>query len=101
VATVIYHTNGIMESVTPANGVNWSLKELQTMVGGYIQICETNDGRYMVINEHGKVTRPSLPLNIMATRIYLFGEYDPIVGPAVVVDNRLELDGPQDGKEEA
>jgi hypothetical protein len=37
-----------------------------------------------------------LPLNKNATRIYQHGRVDPIVGPAVVVDSMLELDGPDE-----
>ena len=99
-ATRIYHIDGRVQSVTPPNGVHWTLEELQKMVGGYIEICETRDGRYMVINENGKVVQPMLPLNHSATLLYKYGEHDPIVGVAVVVDNRLELDGPEEKQEE-
>lgn len=100
-ASRIYHVDGGVQTVMPANGVHWSLEELQKMVGGYIELCRTRDGRYMVVNENGKVVQPMLPLNYSATRLYQYGEHDPIVGPAVVVDTKLELDGPPDGPEEA
>ena len=81
--------------VTP-RGARWSLEELQALVGGFIEVVRTIDGRFMVINELGKVVEPMLPLNKQATRIYQHGRVDPIVGPAVVVDTREELDGPED-----
>jgi hypothetical protein len=48
----------------------------------------------MVIDEEGK--RKNKDLNIAATRLYTYGRRDPIVGAAVVVDTRLELDGPDE-----
>jgi hypothetical protein len=89
-------TTGESEDLAPANGINWSLEELQKLVGGYIEIVRTLDGRFMVINEMGKVVRPMLPLNIQATRMYLHGRRDPIVGDAVVVDTLLEMNGPDE-----
>jgi Domain of unknown function (DUF3846) len=94
-ATQLYATDGTITRLAPPNGVHWTQEELQKLVGGYIEICRTNDGQWMVVNELGKVTEPMLPLNIAATKIYQYGRHDPIVGPAVVIDNRLELDGPE------
>jgi hypothetical protein len=73
-------------------GSHWSLEELQGLVGGYIEVARTIDGRFMVINELGKVLTP-LPLNAQATRIYQHGRVDPIVGPAVIIDSLVELNG--------
>ena len=81
--------------VRPA-GSHWSVEELQALVGGYFEVKRTIDGRFMVINELGKVVVPQLPLNKQATRIYQHGRVDPIVGPAVVVDTKEEIDGPDD-----
>jgi hypothetical protein len=99
-STVLYQTNGTIVPIAPANGVRWSLEELQGLVGGYIETCTTIDGRIMIINEHGKIVEPMLPLNEEATRIYCHGLVDPIVGPAVVVDSLQELNGPEDDEEE-
>lgn len=95
-ATQLYATDGTITELTPPNSVHWTLEELQGMVGGYIEILRTNDRKWMVINELGKVVQPWLPLNIEATKIYQYGRRDPIVGRAVVIDNRLELDGPEE-----
>jgi len=83
--------------IAPA-GEHWSLEELQVLVGGYVEVVRTIDGRFMVINELGKVVVPHLPLNKQATRIYQHGRVDPILGPAVVVDSREELDGPEESE---
>jgi hypothetical protein len=97
-ASTLYRTNGVIEPIQP-HGAIWSLEELQGIVGGYIEIVHTLDGKFMVVNETGKVQNPPLPLNIAATRIYMHGRHDPIVGPALVVDTKLELDGPDEEEE--
>ena len=76
--------------IVKPRGEYWLLKELQELVGGYIEVVRTIDGRFMVINEKGKLHR--LPLNKQATRVYQHGLVDPIVGPALIVDTRKELD---------
>jgi hypothetical protein len=43
------------------------LRELQEAVGGYIEIVRTKTGRFMVLNENGKLDR--LPLNRVATSL--------------------------------
>lgn len=94
-STSLYRTDGTIIPVAPANGVHWTLRELQGLVGGkVIEQCCTIDGRIMVINEGGKIVKPMLPLNKEATRIYQHGRVDPIVGPAVVVDSLSELKEP-------
>jgi hypothetical protein len=80
-------------SMISPRGSSWSLEELQELVGGYIEVVRTIDGRFMVINELGKMVTPMLPLNAQATRIYQHGRVDPIVGPAVIVDTFAELNG--------
>jgi hypothetical protein len=67
----------------------WTTEELQELVGGLPEVLRTIDGRFMVVNETGKLL--DLPLNKQATRIYQHGRTDPIVGPAVVADSREEL----------
>lgn len=92
----LYQIDGRVKEIHPANGVHWTLAELQALVGGNRAVVSTIDGRFMVINDMGKLE--DLELNIPATRLYLHGRNDVIVGNAVVVDTRLEMDGP-DGEE--
>lgn len=92
----LYQTDGRVKEIQPANGAHWTEEELQGLVGGYFEVVCTIDGRFMVINDAGKIMRPPLELNIPATRIYIHGRKDVILGPAVVVDTRLELDGPDE-----
>jgi hypothetical protein len=83
---ILYKTDGTMEEVKPRSGTKFELEELQKIVGGWIEIVRTLDGKKMVINEEGK--NKQMALNILATRIYIYGRHDPIVGPALVVTGR-------------
>ena len=53
-ATIVY-PDGREEPTEPANGVNFSLEELQRVVQGYIEIIPCKDGRIMVCNEESKM----------------------------------------------
>jgi hypothetical protein len=91
-------TTGRTRDVRPANGVHWTPEELQGFVGGYTGTVRTVDGGFMVINDLGKLK--GLELNIPATRLYVHGRKDVILGDALVVDTILELDGPNDPLDE-
>ena len=90
----LLRTDGSAENLTPPNGVHWSLEELQTLVGGYIEVAHTTDGKYLIVDEEGKLKRK--PLNVAATRLYQHGRRDPIAGDAVLIETRLEMDGPEE-----
>lgn len=96
-ASTLYRSDGTEEQLHPANGIHWTLAEMQTLVGGCIEVAATHDGRYLICDEEGKLKRK--PLNQTATSLYRFGSYDPIAGDALVVDTKLELDGPEDQDE--
>lgn len=75
----IYRADGRIETVEPANGTNFTLEELQAIVDGRIEICETVfTDEILVINEEGKLL--GLPINWHATGLYKYGKIDPIVG---------------------
>jgi hypothetical protein len=93
----LLRADGSAENLLPPNGVHWNLTELQTLVGGYIEIVGTLNGGFLVIDEEGKLKRK--PLNITATRIYKYGRRDAIAGDAVLIETMLEMNGP-DEKEE-
>lgn len=65
-ATLI-KTSGVSEIVTPADGKQFTLAELQSMVGGYIEPVRLEGDRIMWVNEEGKLQ--GLPLNAVATNI--------------------------------
>lgn len=86
--------SGEREVLSPPNGVNWGLADLQTLVGDYIEVVATTDGRYMVLDELGKLKHK--PLNREATILYIHGRHDPIVGDVVIIDTKLEMNGPDE-----
>ena len=89
----LYHTNGLEEKVDPKNGKTFGLKELQVMVGGFIEIVQLLDtNEILVINEEGK--QSGLPPNIKATlrAEEVLGYFDIIVGPALLCSYNEEGD---------
>lgn len=65
-ATILY-PDGSQREVTPENGTNFILKELQSIVQGWIELIQCRDGRLMVINENGRLE--GLPYNEQATAL--------------------------------
>ena len=86
-ATLI-KTNGEETNVLPKNKTDFKLDELQTFVGGIIEIVKTKDGRTMVINEEGKIY--DLPINQKAFELYQYNEFDFIAGD-VLICNENEI----------
>lgn len=83
----IFHTDGSREKVSPANGSDFRLEEMQRMVGGIIEIVYFDDNTVMVVNEEGKLL--GLPLNMDATAVFRAhypDSEDYIVGNALVCD---------------
>ena len=75
--------DGTKRFIEPENGTDFSLKELQGYVGGYIEIISLGRGERMVVNEEGKLL--GLPYNDGATfwcRVAGLGH--TIVGDAVI-----------------
>lgn len=97
-ASHLYWPDGRIEPVVPA-GAYWSLEEMQKFVGGYIEVVRAKDGRWMLVNEEGRIHR--LPFNQNATDLYAAGSRtNPIVGCVLVVDTKVEFDGPEELTEE-
>ena len=71
----IYKMNGEVLDIEPKNGQDFQLEELQTIVGGLIQIIEINDTEIMVINEEGKLE--NLPLN--AQRLFIRNKFAKVI----------------------
>ena len=77
--------DGTSRTVQPA-GTEWTLEELQALVGGWIQIISLADGRELVIHEEGKLL--GLPVNAAATKLFLVNRawYDEIWGDALLCE---------------
>lgn len=87
VEALLIRANGEQEMVSPKNGKDFKLEELQAFVGGYIEIVSLTLKRDMIINEEGKLK--DLPVNIRATAIYHYNfpnTTDVIVGDVLVCD---------------
>ena len=76
---VIMHTDGTITPITPKRGKTYSLEELQSYVGGYIELLPLEKSRYAVVNEEGMLH--DLAINPGAS--LLLGQ--KIVGPCVVI----------------
>jgi len=74
---------GRPKEVMPANNTDFKLREVQKMVGGYVEVVYLRDGRIMLVDEEGLLK--GSPLNREASR--MAGR--PIVGPAVVMPNDM------------
>jgi hypothetical protein len=94
------NVNGARLEVAPANGAEFTLQELQAIVGGYIEAFYLRDGTIMMLNEDGK--RLALMFNLIATMIAqrhgLPGD-DCILGD-VVIGTRHEFGGPNGDDDE-
>lgn len=79
-AQIIKTTGEIIET-EPSNGTDFSLTELQAVVGGFIEVVHLSDGRLMVVNDEGKLN--GLPINPKASELYP----DIIVGDVLVCEH--------------
>ena len=85
----IYKADGSKSPSTPENGQFYELKELQKIVGGYIEFVYLTDNSVMVLNEEGKID--NLPLNVRATEILRKNfpdNPDHIVGDVLVAESK-------------
>lgn len=85
---LILKADGRKIEKNPDNGKDFSLEELQMIVGGIIEIVELADGNLMVLHEEGKLI--GLPKNHTATHLFQIGRawYDPVVGDVLVCDSK-------------
>lgn len=51
----IYKINGEVETVKPANGTDFTLEELQKIVGGLIEVVPVFGDKYIVVDEEGRM----------------------------------------------
>lgn len=83
-AGLLIKADGTETEVTPGDR-KFTLAELQDMVGGYIQLVSTHDGRQMFVNEEGLLM--NLPRNAKASEVIAskWWTLNGVQGDAVVV----------------
>lgn len=84
----IIKTDGTCQPVQPANRTDFTLEEMQAIVGGDIELVYLNDTEIMVVNEEGKID--NLDDNRAATLVFRKNYPDSddyIVGDVLVCDN--------------
>lgn len=86
----IIKTNGEVIETKPKNGTDFQFDELQSIVGGYIEVVSLHDGRLVVCDEEGKLKGKER--NHKATDILhsVFNTNDFMVGD-VLVCNENEI----------
>jgi Domain of unknown function (DUF3846) len=93
-ATLI-KASGQQEEIKPWNGTSFTLEQLQEHVGGYFEAHRLSDGKFMLVDEDGKMKQK--PIN-RAASFLLFGKFtglDFIVGDALV-GTKEEFDGDEE-----
>ena len=87
---IIINPNGgtIVPPVPNGENGKYTLRQLQHIVGGYIQIVKAKDGRVAVINEEAKILtgfpgEEGLPENPTATEMIELFPGDKVVGPVL------------------
>lgn len=93
----VYRANGEIEKISPANGTDFSMEELQSIVGGTFDIQQLPKTKeIMVMNDNGKLE--GLPQNDLASGVwkkaYPIAEYpvnndEQIVGDVLVCDSAM------------
>jgi len=74
--------DGSMTPIAPSKGDEYSLREAQAWVGGYIEIVRLDDEWILVVNEDGI----AMDLAVNARASMIVGR--TIVGPAALVQSR-------------
>ena len=75
--------HGCERTVMRPEGAEWTLEELQSIVGGYIEVIRLPDERILIVNEEGRLRNlpPNPAASAAAGRL--------IVGVAIVADSMV------------
>ena len=93
--------DGTETEVKPADGVKFTLEEMQKYVGGCIEIIDLPSGEVLIVNEEGKCVDEPV-VNIKATAIwkteYPISQYpvnndELVVGDVLLIEDLKEIDG--------
>lgn len=83
--------DGSQLTITPQEGNQFTLKEMQHYVGGYIEIVYLQNNLIMVINEEGRLL--GLPRNEKATKLANFHlDFDDYIAGDVVICSNNQVD---------
>ena len=86
----IIFPNGAELEVMPSNGTDFSLSEMQAVVGGYIEVLRLDNKELIVVNEEGKLM--GLDVNDKATRyMKANSRYDDVLVGNVLVCNMSQV----------
>lgn len=81
---ILLKVDGTQTPINPTNNEQFTLKEMQEYVGGYIEVIYLQDNLIMVINEEGKLL--GLPKNKQATQLANFHlDFDDYIAGDVVI----------------
>lgn len=78
---------GTMQEIKPMNGSDYSLRELQHYVGGYIEKVHLGVDKLLIIDEEGKI-KNKLPNRIATGWLIAGGIHDWVAGDAVLIDEK-------------
>lgn len=93
----LFRTNGVVEVVSPKNGSKFTAKELQGLVGGWLEAVGVfNNSVFAICDEEGKLkNKPLNPLaTIFARNLYMMEGLqfrDHLVGDVIFV-SKDEID---------
>jgi hypothetical protein len=78
----LFKVDGTVENVKPANGTNFSLEELQQLVGGLIQVVPVFRNQIIVVDEEGRLK--NYQHNLIASLLVMDEVNGDIVGDMVL-----------------
>ena len=86
---LIVKTDGSKHVITPKNGKNFELEELQEIVGGYIQAIRLSESQSMIVNENGKLynLEHNAEASVIAHSYRAIFDNDFIVGDVAIINN--------------
>ena len=85
----VLKVNGERNIVQPKNGTDYTLKELQDIVGGYIEIVYLSSTQIMVVNEEGALNGMQHNANATMVASMTRGCVTPIFGNVLICDSAM------------
>jgi hypothetical protein len=82
----LFKVDGTIEDVKPANGTDFTLEELQKMVGGLIQVVPVFRTKLIVVDEEGRMKK--YKHNVIASMLVDGQINGDIVGDMLLFDRK-------------